>query len=251
MKNFVLVGYRGALIGIENRPYLDDSGLANQQIEASYPVGERDGVAVTLAIVSDPLPEAYQPIQMRQVLAQAQDQTEYMLLSRAVQLVTWHSHHQFCGRCGTKTEHHVKDLAKHCPVCKLVHYPRISPCIIVLVVDGERCLLARSPHFPPGRLSTLAGFIEAGESAEAAVHREVREEVGIEVKNVRYMESQSWPFPHSLMLGFIADYDSGELAPDGIEIEEAHWFTRETLPDLPPSFAISYKLIERFIKGEV
>lgn len=188
-------------------------------------------------------------VSLRQALAQAEDEAEYARLARVAQLATWFDQHRFCGRCGTAMRAHERDLARACPACDLVQYPRISPCIIVLVRRGDQCLLARAGRFPPGRFSTLAGFIEAGESAEAAVRREIREEVGVEVENLEFFASQSWPFPHQLMLGFFADYAGGELTPDGEEILEAGWFGRDNLPDLPPPFSISRQLIDRFFAG--
>lgn len=187
---------------------------------------------------------------LRKALASAGDETEYARLARAAQLATWFEQHRFCGRCGTKMVAHDMDLARACPVCELVHYPRISPCIIVLVRRGERCLLAHSGRFPSGRFSTLAGFVEAGESVEAAVRREVREEVGIEVENLEFFASQAWPFPHQLMLGFFADYAGGDVVPDEDEILEAGWFSRDDLPDLPPPFTISRQLIDHFFAAQ-
>ncbi|WP_246077850.1 NAD(+) diphosphatase [Neptunomonas concharum] len=250
MKKHLIIGSSGRMYQPNKGEYLFADDIALEDVEATYPVGELEGNAVSVKIIRRGAPIPYEKAELRPLLATSRNEQEYLVLSRATQLITWHNEHRFCGRCGAKMHHHAEDLAKHCGQCDLVQYPRISPCVIVLVVDGDRCLLARSPRFPPGRFSTLAGFIEAGETAEAAVHREIKEEVGIDVKNVRYARSQSWPFPHSLMLGFYADYAGGELKPDGIEIEEAHWYTRDTLPDLPPSFAISYALIEPFIKGE-
>lgn len=250
-----LLAHKGRLLLSSRKHYLFLPHSAPQaaSISARYPLGQWQGQTVQLWLLADDAEcaEALEPAPLRPLLASSVDAQEYLLLSRAAQLATWHATHRFCGRCATALTLHPSDLARQCPACGLVQYPRISPCIIVLVVDGARCLLARAPHFPPGRFSTLAGFIEAGESAEAAVHREVREEVGIEISNVRYAQSQSWPFPHSLMLGFYADYAGGELRPDGVEIEQAGWFERASLPDLPPSFAISYQLIEPFIKGQI
>ncbi|SIS76634.1 NAD(+) diphosphatase [Neptunomonas antarctica] len=247
-----IVGSSGSMYLHEPGVYLYpvENTFSASDIEAIYPVGVLQGIDVQLIILARGSQISAEKANLRNLLSVSQDEHEYVLLSRAAQLIVWHNEHRFCGRCGHEMTHHKVDLAKHCSHCDLVQYPRISPCIIVLVVDGDRCLLARSPRFPPGRFSTLAGFIEAGETAEAAVHREVREEVGIEIKNVRYIQSQSWPFPHALMLGFVADYAAGELLPDGVEIEEAHWYQRDAMPDLPPSFAISYTLIERFLKGE-
>lgn len=224
--------------------------LSEADIEAVYPLGSiADGTLLVLRSGSE-LATRLEGAPLRSLLASAESELEYARLSRAAQLAVWHEQHRFCGRCGAALIQHAEDLAKSCESCGLSQYPRISPCIIVLVTRGDRCLLAHAPHYPPGRYSTLAGFIEAGETAEAAVAREIREEVGIEVQNVRYFKSQSWPFPHALMLGFFADYHAGEVAPDGIEILDARWFSRAELPDLPPSFAISAHLIEAWRRGE-
>jgi NAD+ diphosphatase len=248
-----IIGSSGAMYLNETGGYLcatlDD--FSREDVEAVYPVGEMKGVRINLAVLRRGCSISLEKANLRGLLSVSKDEQEYVTLSRAAQLVIWHNEHRFCGRCGHQMQHHAVDLAKHCESCALVQYPRISPCIIVLVVDGDRCILARSPRFKPGVFSTLAGFIEAGETAEAAVHREIKEEVGVDVKNVRYVQSQSWPFPHSLMLGFFADYAGGELIPDGVEIEAAHWYHRDAMPDLPPSFAISSALIERFLKGDV
>ncbi|MFT5722877.1 MAG: NAD+ diphosphatase [Motiliproteus sp.] len=175
------------------------------------------------------------------------------MLNRSAQLNSWFRNHRFCSRCGTPVSYHDSDLAACCDACNYCQYPRISPCIIVLVVrqgpDGEQCLLAHAANFDAERYSTLAGFIEAGETAEHAVAREVREEVGIEIKNIRYWKSQPWPFPHSLMLGFFADYASGALVPDGEEILRAQWFDPDALPQIPPKLSIARELIDAFVAG--
>lgn len=168
----------------------------------------------------------------------------FALAGRAVQLLDWQKHHRFCGYCGTLTVGLPGESAMQCPACGLVVYPRISPAIMVLVRDGERLLLARSPRFKPGVYSALAGFVEAGESLEHCAAREVREEVGIEIANLRYFSSQSWPFPNSLMVAFFADYAGGELQLDPAEIEDARWCTVDDLPMLPDRLSISRRLIE-------
>ena len=253
MDNLYIVGSSGSMFLHTGGGYLHAAKdeFSQEDIEAVYPVGEIGKTAIHAIVLKRGSPISLEKANLRNLLSVSKNEQEYVTLSRAAQLIIWHNEHRFCGRCGHKMLHHAVDLAKHCEQCSLVQYPRISPCIIVLVVDGDRCVLARSPRFPPGRFSTLAGFIEAGESAEAAVHREIREEVGIDVKNVRYFKSQSWPFPHALMLGFFADYAGGELLADGVEIEEANWYHRDAMPDLPPSFAISSALIQEFLKGDV
>jgi NAD+ diphosphatase len=139
------------------------------------------------------------------------------------------------------------ERAMVCPACGFTAYPRIAPAMMVLVRRGDRILLGRAPHFLPEVYSALAGFVEAGESLEECVHREVLEEVGITVANLRYFRSQSWPFPHSLMLAFIADYAAGELRPDPAELSDARWFAVDELPRLPNRISISRALIDAVV----
>ncbi len=166
------------------------------------------------------------------------------LLARALQLSHWLRDHQYCGRCGQATQLHKSDYGMHCETCAHTQYPRLSPCVIVVITGPKGILLAHNTRFPAGRFSALAGFVEAGETIEAAVHREVREEVGIEIRDLEYVGSQSWSFPHSLMMGFMATYESGEIQEDGIEIDEADWFNPDCLPDLPPKFSIARQLVD-------
>jgi NAD+ diphosphatase len=172
------------------------------------------------------------------------DDLSLSLAMRAVQVLEWDRTHRFCGACGTATEVASGERAKRCPRCHLSVYPRISPAMMVLVTRGRELLLARGVNFPPGRFSALAGFLEAGETIEQAVVREVREEVGVEVDGLEYFASQSWPFPNSLMIAFRARWVAGELAPDLTEIAEAGWFSPENLPQLPPRLSIARSLIE-------
>jgi NAD+ diphosphatase len=172
----------------------------------------------------------------------------WSLAGRAVQIVEWDRNHRFCGRCGAETVRQRTELSRTCPVCGLQHFPRISPAVIVRVERGDEILLARSPHFAPGVYSTLAGFVEPGESLEDTILREIQEEVGVRVTNLRYFGSQPWPFPHSLMIGFVADYESGEITPQEGEIEDARWFTVDDLPGLPSQFSIARSLIDEWIR---
>ena len=166
------------------------------------------------------------------------------IAGRASQLVEWDRSHAFCGVCATATEREVHERARKCPSCGHTAYPRISPAMMCLVTRGKEILLARNVNFPAGRYSALAGFLEAGESIEDAISREVFEEVGLQVSNPRYFASQSWPFPHSLMIAFTAEYAGGVLTPNGHEIAEAQWFTRNNLPQMPPRISIARALIE-------
>ena len=164
----------------------------------------------------------------------------------ANQLATWKRNHQYCGRCGAACEDKQDERAKICPACGLINYPRLSPAVIVAVLRENKILLARNRRFRLPFFSVLAGFVEPGETLEACVAREIEEEVGISVKNIRYFGSQPWPFPDSLMVGFIADYAGGEIRVDDTEIMEAEWFSREDLPRIPPRISIARQLIDWF-----
>jgi NAD+ diphosphatase len=176
------------------------------------------------------------------------DETLHALAGRAVQIVEWDRSHQFCGACGKPTEPSESDRSRTCPDCRIPQFPRLSPAIIVSVERGDEILLARSPHFPPGIMSVLAGFVEPGESCEEAVVREVWEETGVRVGDVRYFSSQPWPFPNSLMLGFVATWESGEIEIDGEEIVEARWYKADDMPNFfPGNMSISQWLIGDFL----
>ncbi|EKF74906.1 NADH pyrophosphatase [Alcanivorax hongdengensis A-11-3] len=182
-------------------------------------------------------------------LVGAFDENEFAMASRALQFLSWQANHRFCSRCGQATETHGRELAMVCPACDYRQYPRITPCIITLVTRGDHALLGRSARFPEGMYSCLAGFMEAGENAEQALVREVMEEVGVQVQNVRYFSSQSWPFPHSLMLGFHADYADGDIRIDDDEIVAADWFRFDQLPMVPPPGSIARSLIDHWVAG--
>jgi NAD+ diphosphatase len=177
----------------------------------------------------------------------------FQLAGRAVQIVDWDRTHQFCGRCGAPMVAVPNERAKRCTECGLSNYPRLSPAIIIAVtreIEGEkRILLARNHRFPAGRYSVLAGFVEPGESLEECAAREVMEEVGIAIDNIRYFGSQPWPFPNSLMLGFTADYAGGDFHLEEAEIAEAGWFSVHNLPNLPQKPSIARRLIDAFIEA--
>lgn len=173
------------------------------------------------------------------------DERLYALAGRAVQIVDWDRTHQYCGRCGAPTRARTEERSRECPSCGLVAYPRLAPALMALVRRmPDEILLARSPRFAPGMFSALAGFAEPGETLEQCLHREVFEEVGLRVKNLRYFASQPWPFPHSLMIAFICDWAEGEISPDPVEIAEAKWFKIAGLPQLPQPISIARRLID-------
>jgi NAD+ diphosphatase len=176
------------------------------------------------------------------------DEVDWIVAGRAVQIIDWARSHRFCGRCGTATTHNDNDRAMRCPACGLLAFPRLAPAIITLVTRGDEALLARGVNFRGPTYSCLAGFVEPGESLEQAVVREVGEEVGVRVGSVRYWGSQPWPFPHSLMLGFHAQWEDGEIVVDPREIVDANWYTRDRLPSIPPGISIARRLIDDWVR---
>ena len=189
---------------------------------------------------------------LRELFARFPDAELIAMASRASQLVEWWAAHAFCGRCGGPTELAAGELARGCSACGALHFPRISPAVITLVHRGREVLLASDRRFRRGFYALVAGFVEPGETLEQAVSREVREEVGVEVEDIRYFGSQAWPFPSQLMVGFFARYRSGDIRVQESELTDARWFHVEQLPNpdsRPPTFSIAGRLIERFISG--
>ena len=168
------------------------------------------------------------------------------IAGRANQLIYWNLTHRYCGKCGHETVDKAEERAKECPRCHHVNYPRLSPAVIVAIIKDNRILLARNRSFKIPFYSVLAGFVEPGESLEDCVSREIKEEVGITVKNIRYFGSQPWPFPDSLMIGFVAEHAAGEIVIDGSEILDAAWFAKDNLPKIPPKISIARQLIDWF-----
>lgn len=183
-------------------------------------------------------------------------ESTFVRAGAAVQIAHWWQDHQYCSRCGSGLAEPEEsalerlEFVRRCKGCDHHYYPRINPCIIVLVYSGERCLLARHLRSKSGVFTTLAGFVEPGENLEQAVAREVEEEVGLSVCNLSYQQSQSWPFPGQLMLGFYAEFDSGNIVLQEDEIAEADWFCWNSLPDIPPQGTISRALIDGFVEEQ-
>ena len=167
----------------------------------------------------------------------------------AMQALWWEGTSGYCPRCGERTERLEGEWGKRCPRCRYEHYPHLHPAAIVLVKDGDRCLLARKAGWAPNRYALVAGFVDNGESLEAAVAREVKEEVGVEVTDIQYVGSQNWPFPSQLMVGFVARYAGGDIAIDAEELEDARWFPADALPDLPSRHSISRFIIDHYARA--
>lgn len=232
----------------EAAPWLSGAEVRDAGLDpaGAHYLGRLDGEDVFVLSTSDDPPAPFSVSGLRNLFGRFDDET-FAVAGRATQIAAFLDTHRFCGRCATPTEHTRGERAITCPTCKLVQYPRVTPAVIVLVRRGDQALLARSGRFPLPFFSTLAGFVEAGESLEETIAREIREEVGVEVKNVRYFGSQPWPFPHQLMIGFTAEHAAGEIAIDGEEIAEARWFDANELPLVPPTVSIARRLIDAWV----
>lgn len=210
-------------------------------------IGHLNGEPVFLyELSSQPEGEQWQWVRLRAQLMH-ESAERYRMLSYASQVGTWSREHRYCGSCGGKMQSSAEHRMRFCQPCGLEQYPRLSPCMIVLVTRGDEMLLARSPRFVTGMYSCLAGYAEPGETMEGCVHREVHEETRVQIHNVRYVTSQNWPFPHSMMMGYHADYLAGDIVPQEDEIEDARWFNIRHLPPLPLKGSIARYLIDLYL----
>lgn len=198
-------------------------------------------------LVDIELPTGFIFLPIRQALLSFSDDHIFYLVSRGRELLHWIKRTQFCGCCGAQTRSCQDHPANACPSCHALFFPQISPAMLVVIWRGDEILLGRSAHFLPGVYSALAGFVDPGESLEACVVREVQEEVGLCVKNIQYFSSQSWPFPSNLMLGFFAEYESGDIQVDQNELEDAQWFNIHNLPALPNTISLSRRVIDAHV----
>ncbi len=224
-------------VALQPQPLFEFEALANVRHYLGR-LGEQDCWALGLR---EP-PSGWQTVPLRSAMMQFPAPL-MGVAARAAMVLEWDRAHRFCGVCGTPTEPQPHERSRKCPACGHSAYPRLSPAMMALVWRGRELLLARSPHYAPGMFSALAGFVEPGESLEDCVHREVAEEVGVTVRGLRYYGSQSWPFPHSLMVAYTAEWVDGDIVRQEAEIEAAGWFDIDALPGIPPRFSIAGHLI--------
>jgi NAD+ diphosphatase len=240
--NALLVEGGGGRAGI---PRLADPGELNLSPLRTQYLGTLQGCPCYSAEVpaEAAAPEGMSFAELRPLYA-ALEEDIFLLAGKALQIVNWDRTHQYCGACGQRTETLPDERAKKCPACGLTSFPRLSPAVIMGVVKDNEILLTHNASFQGNRYSIIAGFVEPGETLEECVKREIREEVGLEVKNVRYFGSQPWPFPDSLMIGFTAGWESGEIAVDGREISDAGWYDARNLPEIPSGVSIAREIID-------
>ena len=209
---------------------------------------QHDCFAVDVQLIE--INEKFEWISLRSALEKIGSEW-FGVAARAYQIIQWENNHQFCGRCGSKTEKVYNQFERQCHACHLSFFPKISPAVIVLIKKDNQILMARQKSFPEGVYGLIAGFAEAGESLEEAVHREVQEEVGIKIKNIFYFGSQSWPFPDSLMIAFTAEYESGKIDCRDGELEVAGWYDADNLPGYPSSStSIARVIIDDYLKNK-
>lgn len=240
------------LLTLDDRlpPYGPCPFVPHDAVARTLRIGEIEGIPCFAAEITD---EVAPPPGMAFVgfrgLPDKLDAIRVGMAARALELLEWDRSNRFCGACGAPTRRLSDSIVRHCSndACHREHYPRVSPVVIVAVERGPEILLGRSPHFPAGLFSVLAGFVDAGEAVEQAIHREIFEETRLTVRNLRYFASQPWPFPHSLMLGYHADYEGGDIVCAPGEIEEARFYHVDRLPErIPGSGTIAHWLIADF-----
>lgn len=194
-----------------------------------------------------PLPNDYQLVPIRELLMNWNTK-QFEQAAKAKQLLEWRRNHRFCSHCGTPTQQHPKEHAMVCPSCNYYQYPRVQPCIITMITQGNKILLARPANRKSAMYGLIAGFVEVGETLENAVARETLEEVGLQVKNIQYLSSQPWPFPSNLMIAFKAEYAGGEIILQQEEIADAQFFEIDALPQIPIQGSIAYEMIQNTIQ---
>lgn len=249
----------------EQAIWLDEDGAylhsrpTEADLEPVRSLSEEQGASdIVVSLADDQTIQAYLDktkakgrwIAIRHLLKEAIAAEELAVILKAYQFRMQSSFRPFCPRCGSKLAVYDQEFAMRCENGH-IEFPRISPCVMVLIENEQQMLLVRTHRSQSNVFSPVAGFVEIGESVEDAARREVEEETNVQIKDLRYVGSQSWPFPHSLMIGFVATYAGGEVKPDGEEVVEAKWFSVNELPTLPPSGSLSRQLIDGFLQSKV
>lgn len=236
----------------QHQKLLVDENLQLPKVEklaSDLHIHHNDHVIARDLLEHESVPDGYQLIPIRELI-QLWSTTEFLQASRAVQLLEWRRNHKFCSHCGHATEIHSKEYAMVCPACGYHQYPRVQPCVITIITKGDdELLLAKSAHNKSNMYGLIAGFVEVGETLEEAVQREAFEEVGVKLKNIRYMSSQPWPFPSNLMIAFHAEYDSGDIQLQVEEISDAQFFKFDQLPEIPFKGSIAHSMIMQVIES--
>lgn len=233
--------------GFINTPWICGSKMHNFTPAGAQYIGSLDGHQCYVAkLGSKDVPPGFTFKELRQLYSQVADEY-FWFAARAFHIMHWLRNNEFCGRCGSGMQASAEELAVECAHCRQIVYPRISPAVIVAVIREDKILLARSARFP-AVYSVIAGFVEPGETFEDCINRELQEEVGITVTNIKYFGNQPWPFPDSLMVAFTAQYAQGNITIDNKEIIEAGWFSARELPSIPPKVSIARQLIDWFAK---
>jgi NAD+ diphosphatase len=250
--NYLLVEKKGETYHL---PILEQftGVIEKEKIHYSHEMGNYNNIDCEVVECREKIcfPQPYQWISLKTALNVIAEKW-YGVITRAYHIINWHKNNRFCGRCGQHTTYITHTVERQCKHCALFFYPRISPSIIVLIHKKNQILMARKAEFNPGIYGLIAGFVEAGETLEQALHREVKEEVGLDVKNIVYFGSQPWPFPDSLMIGFTAEYADGEIVLNDKELETANWYDINHLPGYPSSsISIAQKLIDAHLRNRV
>ena len=236
----------------QHQKLLVDENLQLPKVEklaSDLHIHHNDHVIARDLLEHESVPDGYQLIPIRELI-QLWSTTEFLQASRAVQLLEWRRNHKFCSHCGHATEIHSKEYAMVCPACGYHQYPREQPCVITIITKGDdELLLAKSARNKSNMYGLIAGFVEVGETLEEAVQREAFEEVGVKLKNIRYMSSQPWPFPSNLMIAFHAEYDSGDIQLQLEEISDAQFFKFDQLPEIPFKGSIAHSMIMQVIES--
>jgi NAD+ diphosphatase len=233
-------------------PFIQDASALGLEAIREWYLGTLNGHHCYCAEVPEniSLPEGIASYGLRYLYGRIEEPL-HKIAMKASHIIEWDRTNRYCSRCRTEMNRAQGVRAKECPACGFLSFPRLSPAVIVLIERDNRVLLARVKRFATELYSVLAGFVEPGESLEEAVKREVEEEVGIRIKNIRYFGSQPWPFPDSLMIGFTAEYESGEITIDEAEISDAGWFDPDNLPIIPGKISIARQLIDWFVEEKL